>query len=547
MGTKELSGKEIARRDFLTGTGFVAVSAATVGSLGLLAGCSNEGTEGQPSTEAYDWEDSADVLVIGGGCGMMAAIEAVNAGAKVILLEKTSECGGDTKICGGVFYAAGTEVQEEMGIIDERTGTADTPASAAEDWKRIGLGTNNATLVDDILTRGPAIVKWFLDRGVEFILYQSGPEPVMRGHVNAPSVTDGIGENYTDVLIAEMESVGVTTYYNTKAVDILTTHDGTIIGVKAKASDGGFRYYGAKVVILAAGGPGANSEMTMKYNPESINWVNLSVPSHTGDGFIMSERLDAKFVGFRNKFDPSSPSIVIGFVYNPGHNDPDLITTYAYYFTQSGPKAFVLVDADGKRFVNESLGYAEGINQVIAQSKGSFAWCILDQTLYDDPAWLLYTPPTGSREALYKALEDGVITKAESIETLASTIGLDPRTLEQTVSDWNSLVTTGTDSQFGRFAGSLKAIETGPFYAYKIVPGAPSPFIGASISLDINEQCQVLDRDGDVIPGLYAVGAGISWHATLGMGYPGSGSSLAAGFACGQIAGVAAAAEALKA
>ncbi len=60
-----------------------------------------------------------DVAVVGGGgAGMAAAIEAADHGARVLLLEAAETPGGSTQLSGGVYYAAGTDVQRAAGIDD---------------------------------------------------------------------------------------------------------------------------------------------------------------------------------------------------------------------------------------------------------------------------------------------------------------------------------------------------------------------------------------------------------------------------------------------
>ena len=108
--------------------------------------------------------------------------------------------------------------------------------------------------------------------------------------------------------------------------------------------------------------------------------------------------------------------------------------------------------------------------------------------------------------------------------------------LQATIDDWNAKVAAGVDDAFGRPVESMQEL-TAPYTCYRIIPAAPTPQVGASISLNIDEFCRVLDVNEIAIPGLYAVGTGMTMAPTMGRGYPGSGSNLTAGFGCALIAG----------
>ncbi|MDD4455780.1 MAG: FAD-binding protein, partial [Candidatus Methanomethylophilaceae archaeon] len=98
MSEKE-SGKGLSRRDFIKGT---AVGAGTVAVMGLGA----LDAEAKTKTVPKKWTRETDVLVIGyGGAGACAAIEAHDAGSKVLILEKMAQTGGNTGVSGGGFLS----------------------------------------------------------------------------------------------------------------------------------------------------------------------------------------------------------------------------------------------------------------------------------------------------------------------------------------------------------------------------------------------------------------------------------------------------------
>ena len=65
------------------------------------------------------WDEDWDVVVAGGGgAGLMAAIEAAERGARVLLVEKQPGLGGATGMSVGTLSAAGTALQKAAGIQD---------------------------------------------------------------------------------------------------------------------------------------------------------------------------------------------------------------------------------------------------------------------------------------------------------------------------------------------------------------------------------------------------------------------------------------------
>ena len=75
-----------------------------------------------PASEVPAWDLDTDVAVIGfGAAGACAAIEAADAGARVMLFERNSGSGGASGLSGGEIYiggGGGTDVQRAAGFED---------------------------------------------------------------------------------------------------------------------------------------------------------------------------------------------------------------------------------------------------------------------------------------------------------------------------------------------------------------------------------------------------------------------------------------------
>jgi succinate dehydrogenase/fumarate reductase flavoprotein subunit len=131
-------------------------------------------------------------------------------------------------------------------------------------------------------------------------------------------------------------------------------------------------------------------------------------------------------------------------------------------------------------------------------------------------------------------IKKGWIMKADTIGELATKIGMNPKTLEETVSTYNRNCALGTDP-FGKPKEWLVTIDSPPYYAIKQFPGGPNTQGGA----ERNVRCQILDTNDNPIPRLYSAGEFGSFYGFL---YEGGGN-IAECLATGRIAGRNAAAE----
>jgi len=133
------------------------------------------------------------------------------------------------------------------------------------------------------------------------------------------------------------------------------------------------------------------------------------------------------------------------------------------------------------------------------------------------------------------AEESGYLVTAQTISQLAETLGIDQKALSDTVKRYNALAREGKDLDFGkgdselnRFNGDpdhgpnpcLAPIETGPFVALALWPAE----IGTSAGLQTNLDAQLLDANGHVIEGLYAIGNDMA--SIMAGTYPGPGTTI---------------------
>src|SRR5207253_7176791 len=109
--------------------------------------------------------------------GMSAAVEAGEQGASVLLLEKQEELGGSTVLSSGYMAFAGTDMQEQGGIID-------STESLLKDLIEVGGGVNEKDLVKAYGLNQLETYQWLVNHGVEFRALEAvSGHSVPRGHI----------------------------------------------------------------------------------------------------------------------------------------------------------------------------------------------------------------------------------------------------------------------------------------------------------------------------------------------------------------------------
>ena len=152
----------------------------------------------------------------------------------------------------------------------------------------------------------------------------------------------------------------------------------------------------------------------------------------------------------------------------------------------------ILLNSDGKRFTND-LATRDAVSAAELQQEGGYAYIIFDQNLVDQ------------NKSAQSYIDNGMASQGETYEELAQNMGLEGEAVDnfvQTMDKWNQAVANGVDEEFGRNNGMDADLSTAPFYAIKIAPGIHHTMGGIKIDTDT----EVIDTEGNVIPGLYAAG-----------------------------------------
>ena len=101
------------------------------------------------------------------------------------------------------------------------------------------------------------------------------------------------------------------------------------------------------------------------------------------------------------------------------------------------------------------------------------------------------------------AIAHGQAWKADTLEELGEQAGFDPTTYERTLSDYQAVIASGTDTLFGKRSELLHPLDEGPFYAVRVV----SPIDGTYNGIKVNDHLQAIGKDNVPSPaGLFVAG-----------------------------------------
>lgn len=509
--TKE--GSSITRRQFIKRTG---LAGATV-LVGVGSGA-RVNAVAPPKT----WDKEADVVVVGyGGAGAAAAIEAHDAAAKVLILEKMPAAGGNTAVSGGIVYGANTSVQKALGI-------EDTAEEMYKYYMAVGENMLDPERIKFQSQEYGKTIEWLLGMGVEVPIKLGRPGLYICGaeqkfaHVTPPKPrgheTKGEGGALFGVLRKAVTAQKIETLLRTSAKELIVRDEKEVIGILAESRGKTLHIKANKGVILTSGGFSYSKEMRKIYRPDLLEAVSYCAPGLTGDGIRMAQAIGGDLENMGNayrlnvvaKVSPERGALVLPLLVHP----------------------CFMVNKKGKRFVSEGEFY-EYIVEALLKQEGKLAYVFFDESVRKKGGkGLAY----GFSSDLSAELESGVAKKANSISDLGGLMGIDRTTLEETVNKVNANAKAGEDPEFGRKKG-LGPVETPPFYCVEVRVGLSDTVGGLKTDL----QAKVIDVFGRVIPRLYAAGSTTDgWMFKI---YPGSGTYIGNALTFGRIAGKRAAAE----
>ena len=533
------------------------------------------------------FDESFDFIIVGSGASAVAAaLVAKSHGMSAVIIEKSDTFGGSTAYSGGVlwmplnpFLRDGDSMEAALKYFDATVG-APSPASSME--RRRAFIENSPKSIEFIQRYGMQFVHshwpdYYSDRpggskegrslsAALFDLRELGDWQDKVAHsprvpevpVNTPDFVrmtnartyykatllaalsgwrlmlnkllgrkvrgSGVAVQGRLLQIALRENLPI--WLESKVASLIVEND-RVVGVVVEQAGGQRRVEGRRGVLLNMGGYAHNPEIRNKHQPFGLDprWA-WSCPGDTGDLLGQTQELGA----YTDLMDES--------IWVPGSMAADG-TSFFNAPTGTGKPHHIMVDGEGRRFVNEATAYME-IGQKMIQAKQP-VWTIIDSQGRAKYPWGPCLPGSTPEEWI----RNGYFKRDDTLDGLAKQCGIDPATLRETVDRFNGFARKGVDEDFergdsvnNRFIGdithkpnaSLGEISTGPFYAVQMV----LTNVGTAGGLITDEKARVLRKDGSAIEGLYATG---NTSATvMGRAYLGAGASIGSSFVFGYIA-----------
>lgn len=501
-----------------------AISGATFSSKGFLDAVADAAKKAgvtlskadkkaiKKAVKALPKESSYDVVVIGaGGAGFSAAIEAKNAGANVVLLEKMPAVGGNSLISGAEMNAAKNWVQPKLGIND------DSPELHAEDTYKGGDMKGDMNVIKVMTHNALDAAKWCRDYlGVRF---EDDNLFFFGGHSRKRALIP-VGHTGTEFITkfqAKADELGIPVITNMKAEELIKDKSGRVVGVKATMNGASYTFNAKGGVVLATGGFGANPEMVKKYNPKiDERFKTTDAPGTTGEALYMAERAGAQLVNM---------------CYIQTYPICDPISGVIELIADARFDGAIMLNQEGKRFVEE-LQRRDVLSEAILKQTGGYCWVLWNDKIGSISNTVKEHPT--EYEAFTK---QGIMATCDDLKCVADFTKIPFDSLKGTVNRVSSMTGKGNDKDFNHRSG-LVDMTQGKYYVIKAVPSVHHTMGGVRI----NEKAQALTAEGKAIPGLWAAGevTGVT-HGTNRLG----GNAYTDIIVFGRIAGKAAA-EAAK-
>ncbi|KAI2627612.1 FAD/NAD(P)-binding domain-containing protein [Hypoxylon sp. NC1633] len=511
-----------------------------------------------------DFDESYDVVVVGGGnAGFSAAVTAAQSGARVCLVEKApiEDAGGNTFYTAAAFRCCFDGLQDLLPNLFQADGTKGLPQDLVDkiemtpytkadfhaDINRVTKGRADPVLAEILVDNSRDAVQWLMDNGARFVLsfnrqafFVDGKYKFWGGMVMNMA---GQGKELFKFHLHAARQHNVVIHFSSPAIDLITNPTtNEVVGVKV-FRDGKFRTIGARGgVILASGGFQASPALRAQYLGPGWDLAHVRGSKYnTGDGHAMAKKLGARPEGNYSgchsvAWDANSPR---------ASGNPTLTNQY----TKSGYPLGIMVNIDGKRFVDEGFDLR------------NFTYAVFGKEILKQPQGIAFQiwDAEGGKLLREEEYADDVTTnlRAETLDELADillTKGLkSKRQFLETIAEFNEACKSfQRERPETKFDPSVKdgmstqgrerslhigktnwatPIEKGPFRAVEVTCGITFTFGGLGVTAAAEVVSEVT---GTKIDGLWCAGellGGLFWD-----NYPG-GSGLTMGTVMGRIAG----------
>lgn len=545
--------------------------------------------------------DSYDIIVVGSGAGAhTAALTAAVKGSSVLMLEKGSQWGGTSAKSGGAIWIPNNGKSHTVGVEDSAEDAFaylravipedETPSETIQNY--IDYAPHMVRFVEEHTpinyNPSPGYADYYpsfngwknggrsLDPGAVdakpmgdmlYSLVDSPPTSKAMGKISM-SIVEGVRvlnqdkgwagimlrnfwQYYTDFagrkkgardrrltqgnalvggLYLGCQAQGVELRLNAQVTELIR-EDNRITGVTVKTDTGSTRITARQAVIVVSGGFEHNQKLREQYLPQPTFAANSSgVTTNTGDLLQAAIDVGADIGNMKEAW--WAPTVM-----TPQGT--------AVLFAEKSKPGLIIVDKDGKRFMNESItynSYGDCVYGAHQRGHNCFpAYVIFDSSyrkkyLFAGLVQGSFSPDLFSGAFIGNELSDGkMLVKADTTQELARKLGIDAQGLAQTMDKMRAFAAKGEDEDFGRGSDEhdrmfgdqdntpnacLGSMEKGPYYGAPFLLGD----IGTKGGMRINHDGQVLNTEGAPIAGLYA--AGNCTASIMGSKYPGAGCTL---------------------
>lgn len=508
------------------------------------------------------WDIEADVVAVGsGGGGLGAAITAHDHGASALVLERSDMLGGVTAYSMGEVWIAGNHHELALGI-------KDSPDSGYNYIKQLSMGYGDDRAILNQVVHGPVALKYFEDTiGLKMTVVRTLPDyyypfvddSLAEGrclealpfaaeslgewqhktrvspHVPYGLTHDDIFENGGMANMAKWDfsvmserlmndercaGPGLIAYFVKGALDRnIPLHTGVnveeliadgerIVGVRATRAGKALYVKANKGVVLAVSSYERNSDFA-KTLGQQIDPVSMVMPTVDGAHLRLAGPVGARIA--------QVPDVTMLGFHVPGEEQEEDVPLWRGALPFLGLPHTVLVNKKGKRFSNEafyrSVYFALDVIDGATQTHPNFpCWAVFDHQAREKYPFGSVMPGEAMPEAL------GLT--ANSLEELATKIGVDEAGLADTVSAFNAYSEAGEDPDFGRGSfpwgammcgdplqkpnANLGSLVKPPFYAVELHKMAGGGITSTGLMGD--QHCRALGWDNQPIDGLYVAG-----------------------------------------
>ena len=427
-------------------------------------------------------EAAVDLVVAGAGGGLAGALRAAEAGLDVLIVEasETFRRGNNTSMSTAMIPGAGTRWQKEAGLQDS------SALFLADVMAKTG-GAADSVLASALTDFSAELVTWLAD-GLDLPM-ELAPDIAYPGHsvTRCHTVPSRTGAEMLDHLITRARRHPRIDFLMPARLVGSHTYEGRVCSAVVEYPDGTTEEIPTRALLLACNGYGADDHAVRELMPEIADAVYHGSEHSRGDALRIGTELGAA-TGYLDAYQGHA-----ALARGAG-------TLVGWATIMHGG---VLVNTEGRRFGDETVGYSEYAAALATQPDAN-GWIVFDERVHE-----LCLAFGDYRDTV----EQGVVVFAEDVSELAEVCGLPAESLTDTLEKiTHSATGTGSD-EFGRL--NWEAPLRSPYRAVRVEPA----LFHTQGGLVVDGNARVLREDGSSIAGLYASGGaaiGISGHGAGG-------------------------------